>query len=129
MFFIYQHFLETGKHGLNPQQIMFLSLNWGTFPSATMFSSLARLFLIHYIFLFTSFKKHQARCSFKVVNCPNSGCKEKLTMQELSIHVTFECSRRKINCQYCKKSFVQNQKKVLIQMFVAYSKKTSLLEH
>ena len=47
-----------------------------------------------------------------MVNCPNVGCKEKLTKQELTIHVTFECSWRIIKCEYCTTSFVQNQKQV-----------------
>ncbi|XP_073248340.1 TNF receptor-associated factor 4-like isoform X2 [Porites lutea] len=57
-------------------------------------------------------EKHQSSCSFKVVNCPNIGCKEKLTKQELTIHVTFECSWRIIKCEYCTASFVQNQKQI-----------------
>ncbi|CAH3192850.1 unnamed protein product [Porites evermanni] len=57
-------------------------------------------------------EKHQSSCSFKVVNCPNVGCKEKLTKQELTIHVTFECSWRIIKCEYCTASFVQNQKQI-----------------
>ncbi len=58
------------------------------------------------------FKKHQSECPFKVVKCPNSGCTEKLTKQDLKIHVTFECSWRKVNCEYCQKSFIKNKKQV-----------------
>lgn len=57
-------------------------------------------------------EKHQSGCSFKVVNCPNFGCTEKLTKQELKIHAAFECSWRKINCEYCNILFVQNVKKI-----------------
>ncbi|XP_078350390.1 TNF receptor-associated factor 5-like [Oculina patagonica] len=57
-----------------------------------------------------SVQKHQSGCLFKVVKCPNSGCTEKLTKQDLKIHVTFECSWRKVNCEYCQTSFIKNQK-------------------
>lgn len=55
-------------------------------------------------------EKHQTSCLFKVVQCPNSGCKEQLTKQDLKIHVTFECSWRKTNCDFCKLSHIYNQK-------------------
>lgn len=57
-------------------------------------------------------QSHQSSCSFKVVQCPNRGCKEKLTKQDLKIHVTLECSWRKISCEYCKALFIPNQKQV-----------------
>lgn len=67
-----------------------------------------------YVFflIFKCLKKHQSQCPFKVVKCPNSGCTEKLTKQDLKIHVTFECSWRKVNCEYCQESFVVNQRQV-----------------
>ncbi|KAJ7353886.1 hypothetical protein OS493_031593 [Desmophyllum pertusum] len=55
-------------------------------------------------------KKHLSGCPFKVVKCPNTGCTEKLTKQDLKIHSAFECSWRKINCEYCQESFIKKQK-------------------
>ena len=66
-----------------------------------------------YVFLiFKCLKKHQSECPFKVVKCPNLGCTEKLTKHDLKIHVTFECSWRKVSCEYCQESFVVNQRQV-----------------
>ena len=66
-------------------------------------------------FLFNKYcnlQKHQSECLLKVVECPNSGCSEKLTKQDMKTHVTSECSWRKINCEYCREPFVFNQKQV-----------------
>ncbi|XP_068730464.1 TNF receptor-associated factor 4-like [Montipora capricornis] len=65
-------------------------------------------------------EKHQSSCSLKVVPCPNSGCKERLTKQELTIHVAFECSLRETRCEYCATSFVYNQKQTHLATCVQF---------
>lgn len=54
-------------------------------------------------------EKHQTSCHFKVVSCPNSGCEERLTKQDLEEHISLECSWRTISCKYCGVSIIYNQ--------------------
>ena len=58
------------------------------------------------------FKKHQSECLFKVVECPNEGCKEKLTRRDMNNHKITECVWREVSCEYCRGSFIMKNKQV-----------------
>ncbi|CAH3164480.1 unnamed protein product, partial [Pocillopora meandrina] len=55
-------------------------------------------------------QKHQSACLLKEVQCSNPGCAEKLPQQDMSVHVAFECSWRRINCEYCQESVLSHKK-------------------
>ncbi|CAH3044933.1 unnamed protein product [Pocillopora meandrina] len=56
-------------------------------------------------------EEHQSNCLLKVVQCPNSGCTEKVTKQDMRTHVTSECSWRIIHCEYCQTLVSFNKRK------------------
>ncbi|CAH3159942.1 unnamed protein product [Pocillopora meandrina] len=51
-------------------------------------------------------QKHQSECLFKVVECRNKGCKEKLTKRDMINHTITACVWRKVSCKYCRGSFI-----------------------
>nr|XP_058955345.1 TNF receptor-associated factor 5-like [Pocillopora verrucosa] len=55
-------------------------------------------------------QKHQSECLFNAVECPNEGCKEKLTMRDMNNHMTTECVWREVSCEYCRGSFIVKNK-------------------
>nr|XP_058965254.1 TNF receptor-associated factor 5-like [Pocillopora verrucosa] len=55
-------------------------------------------------------QKHQSECLFKVVECPNEGCKEKLTRRDMNNHKITECVWREVSCEYCRGSFIVKNK-------------------
>lgn len=55
-------------------------------------------------------EKHQSECLLKVVRCPNSGCTENFTKQDMTTHAAFDCSWRKMDCKYCGETFIKNQR-------------------
>ncbi|CAH3159940.1 unnamed protein product, partial [Pocillopora meandrina] len=58
-------------------------------------------------------QKHQSECLFNAVECPNEGCKEKLTMRDMNNHMTTECVWREVSCEYCRGSFIVKNKQLL----------------
>ncbi|CAH3164478.1 unnamed protein product [Pocillopora meandrina] len=56
-------------------------------------------------------EKHQSECLLKEVQCSNSGCTERLTKKDMTVHESFECSWRKISCEHCQESFVFHEKR------------------
>ena len=57
-------------------------------------------------------QSHQSDCSFQVLCCSNPGCSERLAKRDMIVHVSFDCSWRIINCEYCGQSFSKNKKQV-----------------
>ncbi|XP_022809455.1 TNF receptor-associated factor 6-like, partial [Stylophora pistillata] len=51
-------------------------------------------------------QKHQEQCLFKMVECPNTGCKEKLTRRDMNNHKKRECIWRTDSCEYCQGSYI-----------------------
>ena len=48
------------------------------------------------------YERHINECGFMVVDCPNEGCKDKITRNNLEKHSTESCHRRLVDCACCK---------------------------
>ncbi|XP_022808123.1 TNF receptor-associated factor 6-like isoform X4 [Stylophora pistillata] len=55
-------------------------------------------------------ERHQSECLFKVVECSNAGCKERLTRTDINNHKEFDCPWREINCDYCRVIVIMKNK-------------------
>ncbi|XP_022806159.1 TNF receptor-associated factor 5-like [Stylophora pistillata] len=42
--------------------------------------------------------------------CPNAGCGESFTRRDMNSHREFNCSWRKVNCKFCKESYILRNK-------------------
>ena len=51
-------------------------------------------------------QSHATTCQFKLVDCTNESCDEKVTRRDLDRHVTSECQWRIVHCPYCRESFI-----------------------
>lgn len=52
-------------------------------------------------------ERHQSECPFEVVKCPNQGCKESFTRNDMNNHMEFDCPWREINCDYCREIVIK----------------------
>ncbi|XP_022808111.1 TNF receptor-associated factor 4-like [Stylophora pistillata] len=59
-------------------------------------------------------ESHQSECLLKVIECPNEGCKEKLTRLYMNNHKMSKCTWRKMKCEYCVESFIMRNKQVCL---------------
>ena len=55
-----------------------------------------------------------------MVECPNEGCKEKLTRRDMNNHKIMACVWREVSCEYCRGSFIVKNKKVCLQKYIPY---------
>ena len=67
------------------------------------------------------FQKHQSECLFNAVECPNEGCKEKLTRRDMNNHKITECVWRGVSCEYCRGTFIVKNKQFCEQRYILYS--------
>ncbi|KAJ7353888.1 hypothetical protein OS493_031595 [Desmophyllum pertusum] len=53
-----------------------------------------------------SVQAHESNCNFVGVKCTNKDCEATPLRKDLDSHVTNECPKRRVECHYCRTSFV-----------------------
>ncbi|EDV24108.1 uncharacterized protein TRIADDRAFT_27129 [Trichoplax adhaerens] len=60
--------------------------------------------------LLNDLEKHLKKCQFEIIDCPK-GCKEMIERQNIEKHISTNCSKREILCEFCKCSTHYDQLK------------------